>query len=116
MFETLGAGRHDHDRPPEADPLPPRKDHNDMSSDLDYESDNSYEHPNKTLEFLNDPTWPSKALASLLEELENTLESNTQDLLPARRAMELTRNSAIESPATQVKRQGKSLNKRLPSP
>ncbi|KDN43120.1 hypothetical protein RSAG8_06273, partial [Rhizoctonia solani AG-8 WAC10335] len=52
-----------------------------MSSDLDYESDNSYEHPNNTLEFLNDPTWPSKALASLLEELENTSESNTQDIL-----------------------------------
>ncbi|CAE6427469.1 unnamed protein product [Rhizoctonia solani] len=74
---TSGARRHGHDRSPEVDPFPPL---NDMSSDLDYDSDNSYE-PNKVPEFLDDSTWPSKTLASLLEELENTSESNTQDIL-----------------------------------
>ncbi|KAL5637460.1 hypothetical protein ACGC1H_004028 [Rhizoctonia solani] len=75
-YEILGAGRHEHDRSLEAD-LP----RNDMFSDLDYESDNSYESPDKMLEFFSDSTWPSRTLASLLEELENTSEANTQDIL-----------------------------------
>ncbi|KAH7333554.1 hypothetical protein B0J17DRAFT_675811 [Rhizoctonia solani] len=51
-----------------------------MSSDLDYDSDNNYDL-SKSLEFVNDPKWPSKTLASLLEDLENTSDSNTQDIL-----------------------------------
>ncbi|CAE6416553.1 unnamed protein product [Rhizoctonia solani] len=51
-----------------------------MSSDLDYENDNS-QNSSESLEFVNDPKWPSKTLASLLEEFENTSGFNTQDIL-----------------------------------
>ncbi|CAE6531885.1 unnamed protein product [Rhizoctonia solani] len=78
IYMTLSAGRHDQDRPLKVNPLPSR---NDMFSDLDYESDNSYELPSGNLELLSDPNWPSKTLVSLLEELDNTSEPNTQDIL-----------------------------------
>ncbi|CAE7074561.1 unnamed protein product [Rhizoctonia solani] len=80
MAVILGAGRHDYDRPPKANPQAPQL-HNSMLSDFDYESDNSCEPPNKTPDFLSDPTWPSKTLAFLLEELENTPEYDSQDNL-----------------------------------
>ncbi|CAE6399014.1 unnamed protein product [Rhizoctonia solani] len=52
-----------------------------MSSVSDYESSDSYDHPRNVSNSLEDPEWPRMALASLLEDLENTSHPNTQEIM-----------------------------------
>ncbi|KAJ1300761.1 hypothetical protein OPQ81_002405 [Rhizoctonia solani] len=68
-----------------------------MSSDLDYETDSSYDPSAIRLEFLNDSAWPSKTLASLLKDLENPSQPNTQDILKCGNStIELLKSFALD--------------------